>query len=182
MKGVSRDVGASLPLRIGAALVVLGGAALALLGNANQAADAALLPPPLDLGGPACPVSVDQATARSRIAERAALGRMARYPFDAEDGVEAVALLHEAALCARSDGDAMTSERLEALERTWNARVRADYRARIVRVKMALEREPRAVAIHEVTELARMLKRSPGEYSTWLEATKRRLERAGDRP
>ena len=182
MKRIEGIVGASLALRIGAVFLVLGGTALAFLGGRGAATNAALSPPSLDLGGPTCSVPAEQSRVRWMAAERAATARLARYPFDAADGVEAVSLLHEAALCAERSADLVAAERLAELERTWIARIRDDFRARVVRVRVALEREPRGVALHEVTELRRMLAHTRGEYSTWLEATERRLERAGDRP
>jgi hypothetical protein len=174
-------VGASLPLRFGAAVIVLGGAALAFLGGRARTATVAMLPPSLELDGPGCTVSVEDAAMRARSAELAAVARMARYPFDTEEGVEAARLLHEAARCARTARDDVAAGRIEALEGRWIARLGADYRARTIRVRVALDRDTPAIALFEVTELGRLLHRSTGEYVLWLGREKRRLERGGDR-
>jgi hypothetical protein len=176
-----KGVGASLPLRFGAAVFVLGGAALTFLGGGARTAAVAMLPPPLELDGPGCTVSVEDAAARARSAELAAVARMARYPFDTGEGVEAARLLHEAARCARTARDDVAAARIQALEGRWIARLGADYRVRTIRVRVALDRETPAIALSEVTELGRLLQRSTGEYVKWLEREKRRLERGGDR-
>lgn len=176
-----KGVGAALPLRLAAALTVLGGASFAILPETTPAVFAFPKPPPLPLAAPGCGTSVEQAPARAGVAELAAASKMARYPFNPEEGVEAARLLSVALACARASRDEPTIERLQDIGGRWADRLEADYRSLQVQVRVALDRDAPAVALGAVRGLRRFLARSTGAYVSWLEREERRLERGGAR-
>jgi hypothetical protein len=122
---------------------------------------------------------------RARLAEEAALAKMQRYPFAAQDGRDAVALLREAARCHVEEGGAAEAARTERLAERWQARIWEDYQAARLRLAMALENKQPADALAEVRvllalwpraddELGRELRQRESELVKRIEAEKKR--------
>lgn len=176
-------VGSALPPRLVVTVIVLGAAAVAVYGGASRPALPAAPPPPpafgdvVNLAGSPCAEPLEGARVRQAVAELAGTTTMARYPFIPEEGMRGARLLREASACARAAGDTVAVARLDAAAARWAARLSADYRSRVVRVEIALEREPRETALAEVRALRRLLGPAAGAYVSWLDHEALRLER-----
>jgi hypothetical protein len=121
-------------------------------------------------------VGPEAAEARGREAERLALAKKARYAFDARDGVEALALLQESAVCFRDVGRIQDAQRMSGEFGGFRERVGDDYAALRLRLRSALAAQRWREALDATRELERFLGQGDDAYRQWLASLRRQLE------
>ncbi len=141
---------------------------------------------PLDPGAPApelfsdiapCPDRGDEALHRATEAAEAASHRSERYPFDAQDGVQAVELYAVAQACYQTAGRASDSRRIRRDRDALVRRINEDYRTHRLRLERALLHEHFPDALVEAKELNQLLRHKEGDpYAAWLELLERQLQ------
>jgi hypothetical protein len=195
--GTEIDVG-SLSLRINHALVeeqqrraqrrrwaIIGLlTVLLILGSFLNRKDRDRLPPrPADAPAlfadapPACPDQEREAARlRAENAREEADARVVRYPFDAQDGIAAVDLLHVAVSCLRQAGDGEQADRVAAERERIKAQVEEDYQVHRIRLGRLLREGRRDQALIETQALLALLEHRDGAYRDWLLRLQRHLE------
>lgn len=169
------------PLLIGVLLAALAVLAIVLV-RSGQSEDAG--PPPeapalFDAAEP-CSRAGIEASALARESANAASQRADRYPFDPQEGIEAVRLYGIAAACVRAGGQADLVPSLERQREVLSARVNEDYRGHRLRLERALVDGYYALALRQIRLLQAMLRhRRADPYYEWLDALAREIELSG---
>jgi hypothetical protein len=134
-------------------------------------------PPPLFDEITACPDRGAAGLHRAQESAEAASHRSERYPFDAQDGVQAVQLYATASACYQAAGRASDATRLRREHDVLARRLEEDYRTHRLRLERALEFQHFEDALVEAKELNSLLRHRQGDpYAQWLELLERRLQ------
>ncbi len=108
---------------------------------------------------------------------RAATAKEQSYPFVTGDGLIAAGYLAQAVACAEGAGDTVAVAALQQEQARWTQKLRGDYRALQLQLKLALEQKRDGEALKSTRLLLELLeKQPPGKYITWLTDLSRRLE------
>lgn len=134
-------------------------------------------PPPTLFADPApCPFTGPPAIHKARESAEAANARAERYPFEAQDGVDAVGLYGTASACYAAAGLDADAQRMRG-ERERLARVLdEDYVTHRLRLERSLKNERPRDALIEVKALVALTKHLETPYVTWLTLMERRLQ------
>lgn len=165
----------------GSPVVIFGGAAIVAvvawmyLGETevDLSSPEGVEPPALFAEQPECPSG--DAAANARDAEYRADSRGDRYYFDPRDGVEAVRLYGEAAVCYEQAGQAERATQMNQLREEMEVTVNADYAGRRLRLHHAISTKDWGKAIVETSALVELTQHLSEEdpYVQWLERAKR---------
>ncbi len=136
----------------------------------------AAAPPLFDPAPNACSESGDAAAFTARESIEAAESKGDRYPFDAQDGIQAVRLFDQAAACYTAAGDLQTAARARQERAMLADRIEYDFQTHKVRLERALEYKHMADAIVEVEALRAMVKHRDTPYTVWLTVLQRQLQ------
>lgn len=112
---------------------------------------------------------------RARESERAAFAKMERYPFDHQDGIEAVRLLSEARDCYQTAGEIVQETRVQKALNTWMRRLEQDYRSHRLRLRLALAAARYDKAKRTLRILQNLLSHRDDSYTEWLDHVEREL-------
>ncbi len=124
-----------------------------------------------------CPDSGSAALHHAQEAAEAASHRAERYPFAAQDGVQAVQLYATAELCYAAAGQRGDSARIRREKEALQQRLEEDYRTHRLRLERGLELERWDEALIEAKNLNDLLAhRQDTEYGQWMELLERRLQ------
>jgi hypothetical protein len=124
-----------------------------------------------------CPESERTAArARAHSANEEAQARLVRYPFDAQDGITAVALFGVANKCFAAAGESEIAASIAAERDRIAAQIEEDYQLRRVRLSRLLKHKRRKQALGETKALLIMLEHREGPYRNWLIRLQRHLE------
>jgi len=113
---------------------------------------------------------------RARESERAAFAKMERYPFDHQDGVEAVRLLSEARDCYQTVGEIVQVTRVQQALDSWTRRLEQDYRSHRLRLRLALANARYDKARRTLRILQNLLSHRDDNYTKWLDHVERELD------
>lgn len=124
----------------------------------------------------ACPVAGERQRTEAAMFGAQAFAKSERYPFDASDGVESVALFLRAGACFAGASDADSATRMNHEAEYMRARIEDDYRGHQFRLQRAMNQNRFPDALHE----ARALLALTGDfaehaYHLWLLRTERQL-------
>ncbi len=136
-------------------------------------------PPLNELGSVRCsdaiPVDAEH-TAREN--ERAARAKQQRFPFDPQDGVEAVDMLRTSEACYRVAGRPDEASQAHAAMEEWSQVINSEYSTVRLRLKYDLEHDRFAEALKRVDEIRALLApHGKGGYYRWLAQTRETLVR-----
>lgn len=112
----------------------------------------------------------------ARRSAEAASHKSERYPFDAQDGVEAVGLYAEAQGCYAKAGRKADAKRMKRLRAALAEQIEEDYRTHKLRLERALEHGHFEDALVETRSLNELLAHTDGPYEQWLSVLERRLQ------
>jgi hypothetical protein len=157
---------------------VVGAGSFSGLGGAAGVDLLQLDAPPLLEPRPRCLVPAEAAGARASAAERAALDKIARYPFAPGEGLRACELLAEAESCASAAGDQASAARLHARASAWRSRLEREYRDRLTRYRRARSSERPRQALADVLFLLELLAGHDGPFPARLRQIRLELEAA----
>ncbi len=125
----------------------------------------------------ACPDSGGEAFHRAQESAEAASHRAERYPFEAQDGVQAVQLYTTAELCYTAAGREADAARIRREKEALTQRLEEDYRTHRLRLERGLELERWDDALIEAKNLNDLLEhRGDTEYGQWMVLLERRLQ------
>lgn len=131
----------------------------------------------------AVPCATSGGTARhhaDRDAE-AAIAKSERYPFAAQDGVQAVRLYRRAESCYRAIGAETEARLMQREGNLMQRRIDEDYTTHKLRLERALEQGRFPDAVIETRALIELLRHREGDaYLTWLRQLERQLQLAID--
>lgn len=154
-----------------------------LLSDPDTGIDATPAAPPPALFDEQITCSTTGGTARhhaDRDAE-AAIAKAERYPFAAQDGVQAVRLYRRAQACYRAIGAANEAQLMEREGDVMERRIDEDYRTHRLRLERALRQSRLADALIETRALIELLQHREGDaYLAWLNQLARQLQLAID--
>ncbi|MEM9068505.1 MAG: hypothetical protein AAGE52_08360 [Myxococcota bacterium] len=172
------------PLLLVALVVALGGAAFLFLGETAEALPSAdgIEPPELFTQTAECPAS-DNAAENANAIEYRAHSRGDRMRYDPRDGVSAVLLYDQAAVCYRALGNAEKAREMEAQREAMIESVNAEYASRRLRLHHALQTEDWERAVLETRALGRLVSYIDGEndYVVWIDRTRRVVQAKWDK-
>jgi hypothetical protein len=138
--------------------------------------EAGVPPPPLLDPAPAdCPTDRGR---ELRVATRSASEGMAkaeRYPFDAQDGIEAAHAYARAGVCYRAAGEGRLGGEMERAARDLAGRLEEDYRAHRLRLELSLSQQRWRDALGDAQALGAILSHREGPYVEWLATVTRQL-------
>jgi hypothetical protein len=154
---------------LGALALLACGWALASASHPTRPAHGATQAPPLEVAAQTCPPTGD-AHERARDAEAAAAARIARYPFEAAEGLAALRELARAAACFERAAEAEALERVRMRARTWRHELERDYRGARVRLERALRDDRTEHARTEARTLLALLDGMESAYTQRLRA------------
>jgi hypothetical protein len=121
----------------------------------------------------ACP-SKEPGVAASLVADGYA--KMVRYPYDAQDGVAAVALFDQARACMKGAGTTAGLERVDALRTRLATQMEDEYRVRRLQLAVVLANEKWDDALAEIKYLGSLLTHRPGPYVDSLRLMRQRVQ------
>lgn len=154
-----------------------------LLSDPDTGIDATPAAPPPQLFAEEIPCSTTGGTARhhaDRDAE-AAIAKAERYPFAAQDGVQAVRLYRRAAACYRAVGASNEATLMQREGEVMERRIDEDYRTHRLRLERALQQGRLEDALIETRALIELLRHREGDaYLAWLNQLARQLQLAID--
>ncbi|HJL19175.1 MAG TPA: FHA domain-containing protein [Sandaracinaceae bacterium LLY-WYZ-13_1] len=128
-----------------------------------------------------CPTSGGTARHRADQDAEAAIAKSERYPFSAQDGVQAVRLYGRAAACYRAVGASEPAGLMEREGDLMKRRIEEDYRTHRLRLERALEQGRLPDALLETRALVELLRhREADPYLAWLRQLARQLQLAID--
>jgi hypothetical protein len=113
---------------------------------------------------------------RAELAEQAARAKMQRYPFEPRDGLQAVTLLREAALCWKAAGQQLPVTRVERQAESWRNGIWQDFQTHRLRLDLAIESQQLARALAEVRALQALWPRKTDAIAIELRRQESRLE------
>lgn len=124
----------------------------------------------------ACPATGTSATQRADLDAEAALAKSERYPFDANDGVESVALYQRAQACYAVAELREPAGRMQAEGEWMRHRIEEDYTSHRFRLERAMEQERWADALMETRSLLSLTRHREHPYVDWLIRIERQLQ------
>lgn len=154
-----------------------------LLSDPDTGIDAtpAAAAPPVFEGEITCSTSGGTARHRADRDAEAAIAKSERYPFAAQDGVQAVTLYRRAAACYRATGATAEAAQMDREGDLMQRRIEEDYTTHKLRLTRALEQRRLADAIIETRALIELLRHREGDpYLAWLRQLERQLQLAID--
>ena len=114
-------------------------------------------------------------------AAEAAIAKQERYPFHAQDGVEAVILYQRAYSCYRSLNATEQAAAMERERQALQARIEEDFRTHRLRLRRAVEQGRHPDALLETRSLINLVEHREGHaYLLWLRDFERQLQLAID--
>lgn len=154
-----------------------------LLSEPNTGIDTTPTAPPPELFDQETSCTTTGGTARhhaDRDAE-AAIAKAERYPFAAQDGVQAVRLYRRAAACYRAIGATTEAQLMQREGEVMARRIDEDYRTHRLRLERALQQNRLEDALLETRALIELLRHREGDpYLAWLNQLARQLQLAID--
>jgi len=164
-------------------LLVAGFAAFESLETGDTLAREIEAPSLVDEDRPCALSSPQEAEHHAREAERAALAKEERFPFEARDGVEAASLLGEARACFATAALESDRTRANAELKQWSERLDQEYSALQLRLRVALDNERQQDALDACQALEALLASRPDcPYRQWLSSVRREVEGKLARP
>jgi hypothetical protein len=128
-----------------------------------------------------CPTGGGSTQHRADQAAEAAIAKSERYPFAAQDGVQAVRLFRRAVACYRAVGAREQAAAMEREGELMRRRIEEDYRTHRLRLERALEQGRLPDALLETRALVQLLRHREGDpYLAWLRQLERQLQLAID--
>lgn len=107
----------------------------------------------------------------------AAIAKAERYPFAAQDGVQAVRDFRRARACYRAAGAQREAEIMESEAAAMQARIEEDYLTHRLRLERAIEQQRMPDALLETRALIELLRHKEGDgYLVWLRQLARQLQ------
>ena len=139
-------------------------------------------PPPAVFEAEAnCPSSGGNTRHRADLEAEAAIAKSERYPFNSQDGVQAVNRYRRAEACYRDLGLTEQAEAMAHEGERMERRIEEDYQTHRLRLERALEQGRLADALLETRALRQLLQHKPIDpYVRWLEQLERQLRLAID--
>ncbi|MBZ0116633.1 MAG: hypothetical protein K8H88_06555 [Sandaracinaceae bacterium] len=167
------------PLSLVALVIALPVLGWLLLGGPEEDIDATPSAPPPELFDERieCPTQ-GGGTARNR-ADRdaeAAIAKSERYPFAAQDGVQAVRLYRQAQACYTALGATEEAQVMAREATLMQRRMEEDYRTHRLRLELSLSQERFPDALLETRALIEILRHKNHPYVTWLRQLERQLQ------
>lgn len=154
-----------------------------LLSDPNTGIDATPAAPPPDMFEEAVSCASSGGSARhhaDRDAE-AAIAKSERYPFAAQDGVQAVKLYRRAQACYTAVGASTEAAQMGREGDLMARRIDEDYTTHRLRLERSLEQGRLADAVIETRALIELLRHREGDaYLAWLRQLERQLQLAID--
>lgn len=114
---------------------------------------------------------------RAVAALSAARSKKQREPFAPADGVQAVALMAEAAACFASAGDSEQGRLLSAQADAWHAAIWSAFQGHQLRWELALENEQLDDGLAELKSLKALWGTKGGAFAEWLRVSEVEAER-----
>jgi hypothetical protein len=137
----------------------------------------------IDDDRPCTQANAEDAKHHAREAERAALAKQERFPFEAQDGVEAATLLGEARACFGTATQEADRARVDAELKQWSERLGQEYAALQLRLRVALDNDRQQDALGACQALEALLTGRPDSpYRQWLSSVRREAEGKLARP
>lgn len=159
------------------ALLLVGVAAFQSLGTDDTLAREVEAPSLVDEARPCVQTNPQDAAHQAREAEHAALAKQERFPFDARDGVEAASLLGQARACFATAALEPDRARVESELAQWSERLRQDYAALQLKLRVALDNDRREDALDACLGLEALLGSRPDSpYRQWLQSVRRKSQ------
>lgn len=124
----------------------------------------------------ACPDQGAAALNRARESAEAALAKSERYPFDSQDGVEAVGLYGVAESCYAASGYTTDAQRMHGERDVMKRRIEEDFLTHRLRLEQALHNERIPDALVETRALRAIVRHIEGPYADWLLQLERVLQ------
>jgi hypothetical protein len=124
---------------------------------------------------PTCASSADTALYDADESAEAALAKSERYPFDAQDGVESVALYRLAEACYASVGQVDAAQRMQHEGDWMRNRIEEDYTTHRMRLDRAMAQRRWPDALLETRALLGLTRHREHPYVEWLVRNERRL-------
>jgi hypothetical protein len=138
--------------------------------------DVPTTPPPALFADPApCAFTGAPAAHRARESAEAANAKAERYPFEAQDGVEAVSLYGIASSCYAAAGQDADAQRMTRERDLIARRLDEDYVTHRLRLERALKNEQPRDALAEARALKALTRHLETPYVTWITMLERRL-------
>ncbi len=162
-------------------VLLLGAAALAVtmaLGPPNRSLPTRTRhePPALfDEGAATCDAKGSDPARRGETLAEAASLHDERYPFDPQDGFEALRLYQQAAACFRAAGRTEAEAEAKAKADALRRRIEDDFRHARFRLDRALTEKRYVDALREARRIAAFVEHRPGPYLEWVQVLERRL-------
>ena len=129
---------------------------------------------------PPCTVDRDEAFRRGKELEVAAPAVWQRYPFDAQDGIQAASLFGEASACFAAAGQNARAEEMLGERRDVIEQMNNDFQALRLQLTQSLKQEEIQQSTNQVARLANYIQHRPGEYLEWLARVDRYLRTRDD--
>lgn len=125
----------------------------------------------------ACPVQEpSQALSRAESTREQADARIMRYPFDAQDGVEAVRLFTITEQCFITAGQPDVAKVVAEERDRIKAQIEEDYQVHLLRLSQVLRQGELDDALREARALQKLLEHKEGPYRDWLIRLQRHIE------
>ncbi|MEO7038051.1 MAG: hypothetical protein ABI548_29050 [Polyangiaceae bacterium] len=164
-------------------LLVAGFAAFQSLQADDTSAHEVEAPRLVDDDRPCVQANAQDAEHHAREVERAALAKEERFPFQAQDGVEAATLLGEARSCFATAAQEADRARVDAEFKQWSERLGQEYAALQLRLRVALDNDRQQDALGACQALEALLASRPDSpYRQWLSSVRREAENKVARP
>ena len=154
-----------------------------LLSDDTSGIDATPAAPPPEIFGeaPSCPASGGNTRHRADQDAEAAIAKSERYPFNSQDGVQAVERYRRAEACYRALGASTEAGVMAQEGELMQGRIEEDYRTHRLRLERSLEQGRLPDALLETRALRQLLQHKPTDpYVLWLQQLERQLQLAID--
>jgi hypothetical protein len=123
-----------------------------------------------------CPIQGGTARHRADQDAEAAIAKSERYPFAAQDGVQAVRLYRRANACYTALQATQEAELMRREGDVMQRRIEEDYQTHRLRLELSLEQQRMPDALLETRALIELLRHKNDPYLTWLRQLERQLE------
>jgi hypothetical protein len=124
-----------------------------------------------------CPVSdAERALVRAESVREQAEARIVRYPFDSQDGVEAVRLYTIAQQCYELAGQNNEAAVVAKERDRIRSQIEEDYQVHLLRLSQVLRQGQLDDALRETRALQKLLEHREGPYRDWLIRLQRHIE------
>lgn len=123
-----------------------------------------------------CGAGPTNAEARAFELSANASAKRQRYVFEPHDGVTAVNMFQEAALCFRLAGNGQQAQAVEVQRSKLEREISEDYAAIRLRLDTLLQEDEWRQSRLEISKLKSLLSETKGSYVDWLEQTERYVQ------